>query len=149
MSFKKYKIKGISFTHRANGKFAKQTYKLQDFFNVDELYLQIKSETPNAFSSADIRRLLGDHGRNEINSQISRCVDFSSKWIGILKVIERCFPDKYFLNAEYLSNNSDVSLNNATMEESVEIYLLIKKLIGLWKHNLAMLEMTAQAQHYI
>ena len=146
MTLRKHTMKGISFHHRSNKKTIKQIHKLQDFFNLDELYLQIKKETPAYFTNTDIKRLLGDHARNEINSQISRCVDFSSKWIGILKVIEHCFPSS-FDNRIFLGN--EISLENSPLKDEVEIYLLIKKLIGLWKHNLNILEMTAQAQYFI
>ena len=156
MTLRKHTMKGISFHHRSNKKSIKQTYKLQDFFNLDELYLQIKKETPAYFTNTDIKRLLGDHGRNEINSQISRCVDFISKWRGILATIERCFPSS-FDNQIFLGNSpfgdeislGNLNLGNSPLGDEVEIYLTIKKLIGLWKHNLNILEMTAEAQYFI
>ncbi len=149
MTFSKNKIKGISFHHRSGKKSLKHAHKLRDFFNIDELYLQIKKETPTRFTNRDIKRFLGDHGRNEINSQISQCVDFISKWTGILKVVERCFPNKYFLNHDYLTQMSHSPLEESALENDIEIYLFIKKLIGLWKHNLHILEMTAQAQYFV
>lgn len=148
MSFYKNKIKGISFHHRSHKKSKNQNYRIHDFFNLDELYLQIKKETPSRFSPTDIKRFLCDHGRNEINSRISQCIDFCAKWNGILKLCERCFPDKYFLNQSFLKNSQD-ELLETIFEDEIEIYLLIKKLIRLWKHNLSILEMTAQAQYFI
>ena len=143
MSLRRNRMKGISFHHRTSKISAKHKHRLKDFFNLDELYLQIKNETPTPFNNQDIKRFLGDHGRNEINSQISRCIDTSTKWSGILNVVERCFPQKAFLHPEYLIQNE-----HSTIEEEVEVYLLIKKSIALWKHNLHILEMTAQAQIY-
>ncbi|MES2613968.1 MAG: hypothetical protein V4591_00980 [Bdellovibrionota bacterium] len=154
MSFRRNKIKGISFHHRTSQKGRKQKSKLQDFFDLDSLYVQIKNENPQNFTRSDIQRFLRDHGRNEINSQISRCIDFSTKWTGILKVVERCFPDKCLLSAEYLvqsfGENAQTSyFQNSYFQDEIEIYLLIKKLIWLWKHNLNILEMTAQAQYFV
>jgi len=144
MSLKRNKIHGISFHHRSSKKFRKATSKLQDFFNLDELYQQIKKETPTHFSNWDIKRFLGDHGRNEINSQISMCIDFISKWSAILKVCERCFPDRYFLNFEYITQTNDALIGN-----EIDIYLSIKKLIRLWRHNLNIVEMSAEAQYFL
>jgi hypothetical protein len=144
MRFTKNKIKGITFHHKSQKRSIKSDYKLDQFFNLDDLYLQIKNDTPTKLTNYDIKRLLADLGRNEINSQISSCIDFSTKWNGILKVIERCFPNKYFLSSEYICME-----DNFEIADELEIYLAIKRLIALWRHNLNILEMTAQAQYSI
>ncbi len=146
---RKNKIAGISFHHRSSKKFAKHRHSLQEFFNLEDLHQQIQRETPIQFTNKDIRRFLYDHGRNEINSQISQCIDFSAKWTGVLKVIERCFPDKYFLNPAHLIQPMEESSHLTSLSNEIEIYLLIKRLIGLWKHNLNILEMAAQAQYFV
>ena len=147
MNLKRHKIKGISFHHRTSQKSKRHKSQFQDFFNLNELDQQIKKETPKAFTHFDIRRFLMDHGRNEINAQISLCIDLSTKWNGILKVYERCFPDNFFISSESIANTLDENSNNHFVSQEIELYLGIKKCVWLWKHNLSILEMSAQAQY--
>lgn len=142
-------MRGVSFRHRSSKKFHSPKYKLQDFFSLHDLSLDIEKDTPPILSNQDVKRFLFDHGRNEINSQISRCIDFISKWSGILKVCERCFPNRSFLNAETILDLSEDPKNIWTLNNEVEIYLSIKKLIFHWKHNLQIIEMSSQAQYYL
>lgn len=146
MNLRKNKIKGISFHHNSARKNKNYKSSIHDFFNLDELYLLLKKDTPAAFTNLDIRRFLLDHGRNEINSRISLCLEYTTKWKGILNVIEKCFPNHSLIYSNELNlyHYDDMGELN-----EIELYLHIKKLIGLLKHNLSILEMAAQAQNFI
>jgi hypothetical protein len=148
MNLKRHKIKGISFHHRPGKRSQKKHQRFSDFFSLSELQRQLETESPTPFTPVDIRRLLGDHGRHEINSTISLCIELTTKWKGVLKVLERCFPEHAFMSSSFLKHHWQEEDSQSLLEQEIQIYLWIKKNLWIWKHNLHILQMTAQAQFY-
>jgi hypothetical protein len=140
------KIHGVSFHHRsAQQKSAPTSFSLSAYFDLDGLLFQIRSESPNALAPLDIRYFLCDQGRNEIHTHVSECTDFISKWTGIVKTMDRCFPQRSFSGSDFLGKlDSDEEFEYITNE--LEVFLSAKKLLALWKHRLFMFEMIVEAQ---
>ena len=139
------RISGISFRKRS---FRKRQAKIEAInpLDLDELYLQAKSDDPAPLTRAQIFELLGEHGRHILNSLQSDCVDKVARWTGILDLIKKNFNSINVFEQEkdLLERNDFFSrLNSET-----EVYLEAKRLVLLWKHKLIILEMIANAQCY-
>ncbi len=123
-----------------------------DRINIKEVQRLLIESKPSLYSSKDIHRFLQDLGRNEINSRISQCVEELQKWRGVLKILRYKFNENdisQFLRAEKISHdNFDGELFQECIQE-LETYIEAKKVFWLWKHNLNILEMSAQAQFYL
>ncbi|KAB8033778.1 hypothetical protein [Fluviispira multicolorata] len=140
------KIHGISFQHRSSQPiYKKKKTFLSDYFDLEELAYQIEIETPKSMRSSDIHYLLCDHGRNEINTFVSECVDSISKWTGIIKTMERCFLKENILQTD-LFFEEKFSDENIYKHKELEIFLSTKSLVLLWRHRLAIIEMIVEAQ---
>ena len=140
------KIHGVSFHHRsAQRKGVPKTYSLSDYFELEGLLHQIRNESPTALAPLDIHYFLCDQGRNEIHTHVSECTDYISKWAGIVKTMDRCFPFKSFSGSDFLGklgNDEDFEI----VANELEVFLSAKKLLALWKHRLIMFEMIVEAQ---
>lgn len=135
-------LRGVSFHHRSGRRSARFRYLLSDFFDIASLQEQIDKDLPPTLQAADIRRLIGDAGRNEINSRLSQGIDMKSKWTGILNVIKRCLPSSSF---PWLSAESGLICEDGAPSE-IEVYLNVVDLLWRWKHHLMLVEMAAQVQ---
>ncbi|APJ03548.1 hypothetical protein [Silvanigrella aquatica] len=142
----RYKIHGVSFHHRSTqfvGRREKST--LSKAFHLDDLLIQIKTESPIALSAKDIRNFLCDQGRNEIHTHVSECTELIAKWSGIVKIMERCFPQRHLSSSEFLEKSEFDDEYNYIHNE-LEVFLSAKKLLSLWKHRLFIFEMIVEAQ---
>lgn len=102
----------------------------------------IRNSAPRPFKSADLHRLLGDFGRNELHTLVSEAVEQLVKLKQISKSIERLSPDaepdRHFLQLEESSESSAHPLQDVGVE--------ILRVQRLWKLRLEVLEMVAMAQ---
>lgn len=139
------KIHGISFHHRSAQRKSISKSSLSTYFDLNDLLFQIHNESPAALAAFEIRYFLCDQGRNEIHTHVSECADFISKWTGIVKTMERCFPQRSFSSSDFFSKLcGDEEFEYITNE--LEVFLSAKKLLALWKHRLHMFEMIVEAQ---
>lgn len=143
MLFTKNKIKGVSFTHRSRQRTRRAKTTLRNTYNVTELRAHIAQDTPQPLQNHDIRRLLEEHGRNEINMLASRCVDAIVKWRNLIKMVEGKFRST---SSNLYANFLDWESEPAFLLEEVTLYLDAKKTLFLWQHNLAVLEMIVGTQ---
>jgi predicted nuclease of restriction endonuclease-like RecB superfamily len=123
---------------------------LDEIMDVETVYKALKKDVPTPLSVRDIRRLLFEHGRNEINTRISQCIDILSQWNGVLKYIDRRFSVHPKNIRDHMGEDFDFEKNPySNMEHSVheiEIYLEIKRLLFATRHQIHMLEMIVQMQ---
>jgi hypothetical protein len=140
------KIQGVSFHHRSSQrKNNAKSSSLSTYFDLEALLSQIRSESPRSLAPLEIRYYLCDQGRNEIHTHVSECTDFISKWTGIVKTMDRCFPLKSFLGSDSLGKvRGEEEIEYLASE--LEVFLSAKKLLALWKHRLIMFEMIVEAQ---
>ena len=139
------KIHGISFHHRSAQRKSVSKSSISSYFDLEALLFQIKSESPISLKTDDIQYFLCDQGRNEIHTHVSECTDSISKWTGIVKIMERCFPYRDFLGSNIIGDIcSDKDFEY--IDNELEIYLSAKKLLALWRHRLFMFEMIVEAQ---
>jgi len=137
------KIHGISFHHRTSQRCVRTKSSLSQYFNLNELRLQIKEESPYDLSAKEIQYFMCDQGRNEIHSHVSICVETIAKWVGIIKTMERCFPQRDFIN---INANFDYEDEIKCILSELEVFLESKKLLALWRHRLSIFEMIVEAQ---
>jgi hypothetical protein len=101
----------------------------------------VRAGAPQDFSTADIHRLLGDWGRNELHSLVSEAVDQLTQFRQLAQSMERLWPeiapDRRFLMIDSHDDDAD-SLSEARVE--------ILRVQRLWKLRLELLEMMAMAQ---
>lgn len=143
MLLHKNKIKGISFSHRSRQDKRTTKTPLRDVYDFTALREHIAYDTPQPLQNSDIRRLLEEHGRNEINMLASRCVDAITKWRNIIKTVEGKFrATGSTLYADFLGRDAEP----AFLLEEVTLYLDAKKILFLWQHNLTLLEMIVGGQ---
>ncbi len=140
------KIHGVSFHHRSSQRRVNpKSFSLSAYFDLKELLFQIESESPRVLTPSDICYFMCDHGRNEIHTHVSECTDFISKWTGIVKAMDRCFPLRSFSGSDSLGKlGSDDEFEFIANE--LEVFLSAKKLLALWKHRLIMFAMIVEAQ---
>lgn len=140
------KIRGVTFHHRSLKRSSRLKSKLNDFFEYHTLYSEIERETPTPLSQNEIRYFLCDQGRNEIHTHVAICVEFISKWSGILKIIERCFLQNITKENMLESSLAFVDELDATCSTELEIFLSAKRVLSLWQHRLRIFEMITEAQ---
>ena len=111
------KIHGISFHHRTSQRRVRTKSSLSQYFNLTDLSLQIKNESPANLSIKEIQYFMCDQGRNEIHTHVSICAETISKWTGIVKTMERCFPQREFSDLNLISNKNKVPENNSPQKK--------------------------------
>lgn len=124
---------------------------MSHILDVETVYQHVKKDAPKPLSPLDIRRLLYEHGRNELNTRLGICIDIVAKWNGVLKQIDKRFS----LNASQMrhttiADEEDLTQNPYShLKQSVydmELYLEIKRLLFATKHQIHILEMIVQTQ---
>lgn len=139
------KINGISFHHRTSQRGISTKSTLSQYFNLNDLMQQIKKESPSHLTVKEIQYFLCDQGRNEIHTHVSICAEIISKWTGIIKTMERCFP---FRDFTMIKNTFHYNKNDSfeCVLNELEVFLEAKKLLALWRHRLSIFEMIVEAQ---
>ncbi|MEN9827330.1 MAG: hypothetical protein RI953_3075 [Pseudomonadota bacterium] len=103
---------------------------------------QIRESAPEGFKNSDLRRLMADHGRNELHTLVSESVDHLVQLKQLARSVERFAgedePDRKFMGSE----TDDELSANPIQEMRIEA-LRVQR---LWKLRLELLEMIAMAQ---
>ena len=84
--------------------------------------IDLKNGVPSAFSPKDVHRLLGDHGRHEIQALVTECIQNLARWRQL------------------------VNLCNASTEIDADFNIEIRFNHRLWQHRLAILDLISAGQ---
>ena len=158
------KIKGIS-TKKSSffsqGATIRSSFQKEDFLNSLNLkYIEqeLRTDFPPQFNHKDIKRLMHDLAHAEIHTHANQCVDLMGKWSSIVKTLENNLELNHALKKEtfvsdFLKERKDKEktlpeLNEkiTQMREFLTLYLEVKKMLFLFKHNLSILEMIVNTQ---
>ncbi len=139
------RIKGVSYRRNVSGAPHAPSPK-EKKFPEQLLASPEKNGEPQPLTRVDIHKLLQDLARQSLHTLMSEAVDMSSHWCHASRALDRTFEDSFFLDARKSISESDHKVNPAPQAETL---LNARRNFRLWKHHIAILEMIAQAQHYV
>jgi hypothetical protein len=75
---------------------------------------------------------------------MSEAVEMTSHWRHASRALDRAFEDSFFMDSRDHGEKNTPELN-----PQAETLLHARRNFRLWKHRVSILEMIAQAQHYV